>query len=509
MPEHTTLRQCPDPTQAASPRPLSLLELFHPDGAAPRTLIIGGNCPEILRPRHCDEITEEADLIILAPTPIECRATGWLQGAVHSVSERLAADGVAYVILPTVGRLRFRNLLHDRGLSIDQAILHLPDQVSSRYLIPLSPTPARYAVSNLLSLTFRKRLLAAVGLCLIGTSKLFQWSLPSACLLVRRAGARPIFEWLFRLNSEVAGSVLITMSSRGNEGSVAVHCFPSHAEKPSAVAKITLKPTERLIGEAATHSRLGPTACAAGAEVSRILSLASLNGHPVLLQTPLSGQSIGALLASRPSRLVEILERLVSWLESWNRSTGKTMPLNVELLEREILAPAALVSAQIDAGDEYQQWLEAACSALAGAAIPLVTAHNDLTMWNLLLGEQAQLGVVDWESARENDLPFVDFFYAVADAVAISRGFTERSKTFETCFVAGGVYERMVAQFLARIRRVVNVPDEIVELCFHACWLHHAANECRTAQPSDPRPFRKIIQWLALNRLRVGSWVRA
>ena len=513
MPEHTTLSQYPEPahgSEAALPRLLSLLELFHPDGAAQRTLVIGGNCPEILLPLHYDnDTTEDADLIILAPTTAECHATGWLQGAVHSVSQRLAVDGVAYAIAPPWTRLRIRTLLHACDLSIDQSILHLPDQDSSRYLIPLSPTPARYAVSKLLSLTFHKRLLAAVGLCLIRSSKLFQSSLPSAGLLVRRPGARPTFEWLFRLNSGANGSVLITTSSRGKEGSVVIHCFPGTAEKPAAVAKLTLKPAGSLIGEAATHRRLGPSACAAGAEVSRILSLASFNGHPVLLQTPLCGQSIGALLASRPNRLVGILQRLVLWLEAWNRYTRTTMPLDIELLRREILAPAALLAAQLETGDQYQEWLKTTCGALAGVTIPSVTTHNDLTMWNLFLGKQAQLGVVDWESARENDLPFVDFFYAVADAVAIARGFDERSKTFEACFVAGGAYERIVGQLLVRLRRVVNVPDAIVELCFHACWLHHAANEFRAVKPSDPRPFLKIVQWLALNRPRVGSWVRA
>jgi hypothetical protein len=511
VPEHTTLTQYAEPThglKAASPKPFSLLELFHPDGVAQRSVVIGGNCPEILRPLYCNEITEGADLAVLAPTPAECCASGWLEDAVHLVSRKLAADGVAYMVAPPLWRSRIRALLRDRDLSIDQTILHIPDEVSSRYLVPLSPIPARYAVSKLLSLTFHKRLLAAVGLCFVGSSRLLPWSLPTACLLVRRPGSRPTFDWLFRLISEENGSVLMTTSSRGKEGSVAVHCFPGHAKKPAVIAKITMKPAETVMGEVAAHRRLGPIARTAGAQVPQILSLTSLNGHSVLLQTALCGQSIGALLASRPNRLPEILERLVSWLESWNRSTRTSLPPDVDFLERGILAPARLVAAEIDQGDEYQQWLKTACGALTGTAIPLVTAHNDLTMWNLLLDVGDQLGVVDWDSVRENDLPFVDFFYAVVDAVMIASSFTERSKAVEACFVSGGAYERMVGQQLARLRRVVRAPDEMVELCFHACWLHHAANEFRAAKPSDPRPFREIAEWLALNRPRVGSWLR-
>lgn len=511
MPEHTTLRQCEEPShgsRAASPKPLSLLELFHPDGVAPRTLVIGGNCPDILRPVQCNEITEDVDLVILAPTLAECR-TSWLQAAVHSVSQRLAADGVAYAVVPPLRRLRIRKLLYDCDLSIDQAILHLPDQDTSRYLIPLRPAPARYAVSKLLSLSFHKRLLASVGLCLIGSSKLFQWSLPSAGLLVRRPGARPTLEWLFRLNnSDVNGSVTITTSSRGKEGSVAIHCFPGNSEKPARVAKISLKPTEHLISEAATHGRIGPSASAAGARVPRILSLARLNTHPVLLQTALCGQSVGALLASRPKRLFDILQRVVSWLELWNSSTMATIPLGVELLKREIFIPAASVAPLLDEGDEYQNWLKTRCRALVGTPIPLVTAHNDLTMWNLLLGSRGQLGVVDWESARENDLPFVDFFYAMADGITIAHRFADPARALEACFVAGGAHERSAKELLMRLRRVVRMSDDMVEVCFHACWLRHAANECKSAETSDPRPFLKIVQWLTVNRIHVSNWVR-
>jgi hypothetical protein len=318
-----------------------------------------------------------------------------------------------------------------------------------------------------------------------------------------------MFEWLFRLMSETDGSVLVTTSSRGKEGSVAVYCFPGRAKKPEAVAKITMKTTETLTGEVAMHYRLAPSARAAGAQIPQILSLTDLNGYSVLLQTALCGQSIGALLDSRPNRLLSTLERVVSWIESWNRSTQTTLPLDVQFLEREILEPARLVATEIDQGAEYQQWLKTACGALVGAAIPFVTTHNDLTMWNLLLGEYAQLGVVDWESAREHDFPFVDFFYAVVDAVMIDRGFSARSKAFEACFIPGGAYEPTVTRYLERLRRVIEARDEVVDLCFHACWLRHAVNEFRAAKPSDPRPFRRIVEWLALNRPRVGSWLRA
>jgi hypothetical protein len=128
-------------------------------------------------------------------------------------------------------------------------------------------------------------------------------------------------------------------------------------------------------------------------------------------------------------------------------------------------------------------------------------------MWNILLGEQGQLGVIDWESASEKGLPFVDFFYAVTDAITVAQTNGDRSKAFKESFASGGTYESMVGQFLTALRRVVQIPDETVRLCFHACWLHHAANEYRSTGPSDPHPFLDLIQWLALNRSHISKWV--
>jgi hypothetical protein len=64
----------------------------------------------------------------------------------------------------------------------------------------------------------------------------------------------------------------------------------------------------------------------------------------------------------------------------------------------------------------------------------------------------------------------------------------------------------MVARLLRRLRHAVEIPDEIADLCFHACWLHHAANEHRSSSSSAPRPFFKMVQWLALHRSHPRRW---
>jgi hypothetical protein len=41
----------------------------------------------------------------------------------------------------------------------------------------------------------------------------------------------------------------------------------------------------------------------------------------------------------------------------------------------------------------------------------------------------------------------------------------------------------------------LRIEPDVVELCFHACWLRHAANEA--ARGDDPRPFAEILRRVA------------
>jgi hypothetical protein len=116
---------------------------------------------------------------------------------------------------------------------------------------------------------------------------------------------------------------------------------------------------------------------------------------------------------------------------------------------------------------------------------------------NILVDESGQLGVIDWESARSEDLPLIDFFYAVVDAVAAVQRYANRAQAVANCFAPGCAAVSTVAPITARVRDAVEVPAEVPELCFHACWLCHAADEHQKEKPR--RPFLQIVQWLALH----------
>jgi hypothetical protein len=476
-----------------------LLELLHPDGHVQRALILGSNCPARLIPEIgvCQE--GYADLIVLAPTPAECRAPGWLNTQIRVVIQELARDGIVYLLARWPWRSRILGLLRRHGLTIDAALGHIPDWSTSSYLVPLDAATARYAFTKLLNASAVKRCLAVLAFRLPAAGQIGSRILSQVGVIVRHPGARPLFEWLFQASQKgQQGTVILRTTWRGSEGTIILHGRSLADPYPSVVAKLAGKmQADRRIREAALLARLGPGARDAGAEVPRPLELVQVGASTTLIQNMVHGQSVAALLAAEPDRCSILVEQITSWLLRWHQATRIIQPLRSELLQMKLLVPLTILAPYICGSREYHDWLAARCCAAIDALAPMVAAHNDLTMWNIVVTDEGRLGILDWETACQESLPLVDFFYAVTDAVAAAHSYTDRLAAFEACFAPSGAYRSMVARLLQHLSRILQIAPNVVELCFHACWLHHALNEHHASRPGEPRPFLQIVQTLA------------
>jgi hypothetical protein len=120
-------------------------------------------------------------------------------------------------------------------------------------------------------------------------------------------------------------------------------------------------------------------------------------------------------------------------------------------------------------------------------------------MFNVIVGPDG-LGVVDWESAAVDRLPLTDLLYAAVDAAAAAARYEDRVAAFEDCCSSDGRYVRFVGQLLRRLATAVAATERVAELSFHACWLHHAANERRDGRTDAERPFLAILRQVAERR---------
>lgn len=473
----------------------SILELLLPGGRARQALVLGRGCPERLVPSS-REGHGPYGLVVVAPSRDEA-ARAWLAEAVERCAAGLHPDGVAYVLVPRRNRLRARRLLRSRGLVLEPPLLHLPSGADTRRLVPLERRAARDAFNRVVRLRGWKRGLLRL-LFAIGGGRALAVLLPDVALVARPRDARPLLAWLRSHGPPGTGSLRAALTTSWTPGasSVVVHPLAGDDVTP-VVAKVSLDPGARVSREGEVLSSLGPAAARAGATVPDLLASFDLDGVPVLVESRVEGRPVAPELIRRPARLEPTLARVADWLDLWHRATAREAPLSRELLERELLAPAASVAADLEDGDAYLRALEAVCQGFEGKPAPLADSHNDLTMWNVLLGPVGELAVVDWESAEAGTLPLKDLFYMAADAVAATDRYRNRLEAVRECFVPGRRHAALVSRRRDAIARALGVSDELGELCFHACWVGHAANEKRAAEPGADRPFLAIVRWLA------------
>jgi hypothetical protein len=467
------------PARRAAPR--AFLGLLHPTGAA-RVRVLGAGCPPALRPAA--PAAGPAALVVYAPTPAELRGPEDLRRALARLARECGPDSAAYLLLPPRWRLAAARGLAALGLSVRLRLLHLPDLGASRYLVPLAPGPLRHAAAELIPTSPARRALALALLGAPGGAAALALALPGVGLLAQPAGAPPPLAWL-----RAPGGA--TLRRSGDGATAAAYGFAPGAASPCAVVKVGLSAegAARVVAEGARLRRLGPAAARAGAAVPA----AELRAGPALALSPLAGRPAALALAEAPGRLPACAAALAAWVTAWNLATRQERALDAAAVERELRAQLAAMAPALPGWRRYAARLGARCRELDGSRTPYVATHGDLTMWNVLLDGGA-LGVVDWEAARPAALPLADLVYALADGAAAATGYADRPAAVRACFAPGGAHQALVAPLLAGLRRALGVAPPLAQLCFHACWIGHGANEIARGAAG---PFVAVVRWLS------------
>ncbi len=356
----------------------------------------------------------------------------------------------------------------------------------ARFLIPLTRRSLAFA-QRVWPLSDRWRWIERLLQYVPASSILLRVILPNFGFAVHKASSKPLLgqsDWNDR-------EALVATSWRGEEGATTVFLFEADEGTPSVVAK--LAPPSRsgaLRNEAHILDELGPGARSAGAQVPSVIRYSEIEGGCSLLLSCLPARPASMLLRERPGAVAEVISDVSGWLNRWHAATARELELTPARSEQLILGPARLVAPHLESGAAYLDWLTNACGRIGGHEVPFVCAHNDLTMSNILVDDQGRIGVVDWEEARPDGLPLADFWYSACDAVLSARH-RDRLSAFVECFPTNTDRDALIWPYERDLRSAVDGPPEWVDLCFHACWMQHAANE--QARPvDDDRPFLSI-----------------
>jgi hypothetical protein len=452
---------------------ISPLELLLPKGVVRRIHVLGTGAAAGLASTEAAVVDTDADLVLLLPRARELARRSWLPQAISAAAEIATSDGAVYAVLPRRSRARATRLLRHAGFSAQTAVAHLPAR-KPRYLVPLDRGPWNYAFEYLIASSARLRL----ALRLIGTlpmgARLLQLTLPGLGIVARRSDAIPLAGWVRAAASAktTPGSAVVGRSWRGPDGAVIVHCLGARQTKPWAVAKAT----PGLSAEGDALDRFGRDAEVAGARVPHTLAQLQRAGSSITIQTFVDGTSAARVLARVPARFPAVAQSVVDWLAVWNARTAIEAELDAAYLERHVRDPFDIVKPALQEAQPYDDFLRDLCDRVEGTVARLVAAHNDLTMWNVMVDRHNHIGVVDWETADSGALPLSDFFYAMVDAFSATTRYASRRAASAACFTPDGAATRLVSplqrQFLSR----VSANAEIVQLSYHACWLRHARN---------------------------------
>jgi hypothetical protein len=188
-----------------------------------------------------------------------------------------------------------------------------------------------------------------------------------------------------------------------------------------AVVKTTRRASAEaaLMAEYAALEELTSTAPEAMRGAPVPIALERIEGHLVLAESPVPGEPMTARYyspghASDPARVAHDFRAAARWLERFQQMTA-TGEVVVDRVSIDACVDGVRARYQREIGwssveEELFESLAQRGLDFEGTTLPLVGVHGDFWMGNLLMGEDQIDGVVDWELARLNGLPFQDIF---------------------------------------------------------------------------------------------------
>jgi Phosphotransferase enzyme family len=153
------------------------------------------------------------------------------------------------------------------------------------------------------------------------------------------------------------------------------------------------------------------------------LLLEDVGGRLVLATTALSGGPMSVDYyrpghAGEPRLVHKDFELAGNWLAQFQRDTWRgQLVIGRETFEESVLPVFQRYRSTVGWSRWEQDLLDGlarGCAELSGVTVPLVAAHGDYALGNILLSEGQVTGVVDWELGQPLGLPLADLFKFVS-----------------------------------------------------------------------------------------------
>lgn len=481
----------------------SLLALLHPSGVIVRTLLVGGSASPVEEEGTLDAIT-------IAPSLRQSSDSSWRENCRRTLDQRLAADGIAYVLAPAVVRPRLEQLCRNAGLVVGPHWLHLPTVEYSTFLVPTTVASLRSLFSSQIPVHRRMRELLGLAVRAPGFVAAVRRCAPHVGFVARRPSAPPALDWLLRaLGRPPSDSITLRFNWRRRDLPIVFTVHSGLDPRPVRIAKTAFDPetARRRAAESDITAVLRAEAERCGALMPAFAPIIGDPPFPLSAQGPLEGKSHAALLWSRPARMRELAEPIAGWLLRWNLATRRSAIVTPEELAVRIVEPAALALGSGRAQSDYLAWLADLAKRTAMRPMSWVATHGDLSMKNVFRLRNGQLGIVDWEEAQTTGLPLTDLVYAIYETAVAAYNYESGATVFDRCFTADGDHGSWARQLVRSHAAALGLDALQLEFCVHATWALHTANEAARLVDEAVRPFRSNLMWAMEQKESLRAWL--
>jgi hypothetical protein len=235
--------------------------------------------------------------------------------------------------------------------------------------------------------------------------------------------------------------------------------------------------------------------------VPQVLAVERRAGQLGVAESPLIGAPmLGALT---PTSFPNLAGRVTEWLASL-AARGERSP-RADWWERLVELPLATFTGQF--GSVLEPGLLESVSARLEVLrdLPLVFEHRDCSPWNIVLGEDGQPGLLDWESAEPRGLPCRDLVYFLSNAAFILDGALDSGRTratYRQLLDNRTPSGRVAADCLGRYCAQLELDPQVLPPLRLLTWIVHSRSDFRhlelegRADPASLRsaPFLGLVQ---------------
>jgi hypothetical protein len=217
---------------------------------------------------------------------------------------------------------------------------------------------------------------------------------------------------------------LVVGHRRPETGLVTVLLFPPRGGAP-VVAKFprygSRNPTLQR-EEAALRQVADAVTAEIREHIPRPLGVHRIDDVDVQLQTGVPGHHLVARTASkrlRPTRVADQFDTVLSWCLALQRDSAHDHVVDDRLIASRLVPLAEAAVTALGGDPKVSAFLDAVLDlarGLEGTPLPMVVSHGDYWAGNILVDRGRVVGVVDWERATTDDLPFWDPIKAVGSA---------------------------------------------------------------------------------------------